>query len=294
MRYAILLVSILVGLASTAVAAAPTTSEFNVRDHGATGDGKTLDTDAINKAIDAAAANGGGTVRFPAGDYLSYSIHLKSHVALYLDAGSTIIAADPAPDLSVGYDPPEPIDPEADFYQDFGHSHWHNSLIWGEDVEDISITGPGTIYGRGLSRASGLRAKTVEEQAQRSAAGGKGPNPVPPLPDEAKAAIAAQGKGPFGYPGRELAPCRRRQQGHRPQELPQRHLPRLHHLPRRPLRHPRHRRAELDRRQPQDRHQTATASISTPVRTSASPTRPSTRPQTTPSASRRLTAWAAR
>ena len=69
-----------------------------MRAFGAVGDGKTLDTAAINKAIDAATAAGGGTVLFPAGNYLSYSIHLRSNVALYLDLGATIIAADaPAP-----------------------------------------------------------------------------------------------------------------------------------------------------------------------------------------------------
>ena len=55
---------------------------LDVRAFGATGDGKTLDTPAINQAIDAAAAAGGGIVRFPAGNYLSYSIHLKSHITL--------------------------------------------------------------------------------------------------------------------------------------------------------------------------------------------------------------------
>ena len=67
---------------------------LDVRTFGATGDGKTLDTPAINKAIDAAAAAGGGIVRFPAGNYLCYSIHLKSHITLYLDPGATIVAAD--------------------------------------------------------------------------------------------------------------------------------------------------------------------------------------------------------
>src|SRR2546423_7037094 len=68
---------------------------YDVRAFGAKGDGKELDTPAINKAIDAANAAGGGTVRFPAGDYLSVSIHLKSNVSLYLDQGATIVAADP-------------------------------------------------------------------------------------------------------------------------------------------------------------------------------------------------------
>src|SRR5688500_20281631 len=62
----------------------------DVRAYGAKGDGKALDTPAINRAIDAAASRGGGTVFFPGGDYLSVSIRLKSNVALYLNQGATI------------------------------------------------------------------------------------------------------------------------------------------------------------------------------------------------------------
>ncbi len=124
---------------------------LDVRTLGAAGDGKTVDTPAINRAIEAAAAAGGGVVRFPAGSYLCYSIHLKSHVTLYLDPGATIVAADtPALGASGGYDPPEPN--AWDKFQDFGHSHWHNSLIWGEELENISIEGQGLIWGKGLSR----------------------------------------------------------------------------------------------------------------------------------------------
>src|ERR1700744_5525487 len=67
---------------------------YNVKDYGAVGDGVNLDSKAITKAIDAAAAAGGGTVYIPAGNYLSGSIHLKSNVSLYLDQGATIIAAE--------------------------------------------------------------------------------------------------------------------------------------------------------------------------------------------------------
>jgi len=126
---------------------------FNVRSFGARGDDKTLDTPAINQAIDAAAAAGGGTVVFTGGSYLCYSVHLKSHVSLFLGPGATIVAADsPAGASSQGYDPPEPN--PWDQYQDFGHSHWHNSLIWGENISNISITGPGRIWGKGLSRGT--------------------------------------------------------------------------------------------------------------------------------------------
>src|SRR6266446_2991148 len=130
---------------------AATGNSLDVRTFGATGDGTTLDTPAINKAIDAAGAAGGGIVRFPAGSYLCYSIHLKSHITLYLDPGATIVAADaPAAGAGAAYDPPEPN--AWDKFQDFGHSHWHNSLIWGEDLENVSIEGQGLIWGKGLSR----------------------------------------------------------------------------------------------------------------------------------------------
>ncbi|GII23661.1 exo-poly-alpha-D-galacturonosidase [Planosporangium mesophilum] len=124
---------------------------FDVRRFGAKGDGVTIDTDAINRAIEAAAAPGpggkpGGTVYFPAGTYASYSIHLKSNVALYLAQNATVLAAAPA--NGKGYDPAEPG--AGNPYQDFGHSHWHNSLIWGEGLTNITIYGPGTIDGKGL------------------------------------------------------------------------------------------------------------------------------------------------
>jgi polygalacturonase len=121
---------------------------------GAKGDGKTLDTPAINRAIEAVAAAGGGTVHFPPGTYLSYSIHLKSNIVLYLSPGATILAADPpSPGNSGGYDAAEPN--AWDKFQDFGHSHWHNSLLWGEEIENVSILGPGLIWGKGLSRGTG-------------------------------------------------------------------------------------------------------------------------------------------
>ena len=64
---------------------------FDVRRFGAQGTGKVLDTDAVNRAIAAAAEAGGGTVYFPAGTYLCFSIRLKSNVSLYLDQGCTIL-----------------------------------------------------------------------------------------------------------------------------------------------------------------------------------------------------------
>jgi polygalacturonase len=126
-------------------------TEYNVRDYNAVGDGRTLDSPAINKAIDACAAAGGGTVVFPAGTYLSGSIHLKSNIHLFLDAGSVILGA---PQEMKAYDPAEPVDPNG--FQDGGHSFFHNSLIWGENLVNVSITGPGMINGGGLVSSSDL------------------------------------------------------------------------------------------------------------------------------------------
>ncbi|HUI57750.1 MAG TPA: glycoside hydrolase family 28 protein [Bryobacteraceae bacterium] len=120
---------------------------FDPGSYGAKGDGASLDTAAINKAIDAAHAAGGGTVYFTAGTYLSGSIHLLSNVAIYLAPGATILATDnPA-----AYDQPEPN--QWDKLQDYGHSHFRNSLMWGEGLENVSILGPGRIWGKGLARS---------------------------------------------------------------------------------------------------------------------------------------------
>ena len=164
--------------AATAAPQADAAGVYNVRAFGAKGDGKALDSPAVNRAIEAAAAAGGGTVRFPAGVYRSFSIRLKSNVSLYLDQGSTVLAADPR-DGDGKYDPPEP-NPH-DKYQDFGHSHWHNSLIWGEGVENVSILGPGLIWGKGLVRSGG-QSRTQEQNAALNAA----------RPNEPRQ--------PFGYP----------------------------------------------------------------------------------------------
>lgn len=127
--------------------AAPLKNAFyNVKDYGVKGDGTTLDTKMINSSIHAASEAGGGTVYFPAGDYFTGSIHLKSNITLYIEKGATLIAV-PAEDSSE-YDKAEmPINAQ---YQDFGHTRFHNSLIWGEHLHDVSIIGGGTIWGKGM------------------------------------------------------------------------------------------------------------------------------------------------
>ena len=132
-------------------------SVYNVRDYGAKGDGTTLDSPAINAAIEAAVKDGGGQVLLPAGTYLSGSIRLKSNIDLHLAAGATILAGS---ERGI-YDPSESFGgfPE---YQDGGHTYFHNSLIWAEGQTNVSITGHGMIDGKGLTRKDTETAGNIQ------------------------------------------------------------------------------------------------------------------------------------
>jgi polygalacturonase len=113
---------------------------FEVKDFGAKGDGRTNDTAAISKAIETASSGGGGNVHFPAGKYMVASARIRSNVRLMLDKDAVVEG------LKLGYDTPEPN--EFDKYQDFGHSHFHNAVLWGENVENFAIIG-GKVNGGG-------------------------------------------------------------------------------------------------------------------------------------------------
>jgi polygalacturonase len=121
---------------------------FNVRSFGAFGDGKHLDSPAINEAIRAASKAGGGTVLIPAGTYLSGSIHLTNNIHLFLGVGAVILGA---PQEMNAYDETELCEGTA--YQDGGHTYFHNSLLWGENLTNVVISGPGMINGGGLVRS---------------------------------------------------------------------------------------------------------------------------------------------
>jgi polygalacturonase len=178
-------------------------ASYDVRSFGATGDGKTVDTPAINKAIEAVAAAGGGTLIFPAGNYISFSIRLKSYVDIYLAQGATITAAEsPLPGQTTGYmggtyDPAEPKT-TYDAYQDYGHNHWHNSLFWGEDIHDFSITGPGLIFGKGLSFGAGPGRPPAAAGA--TGRGFSMERPAPPAGAAAAAPAQAPRPGRGNYP----------------------------------------------------------------------------------------------
>ena len=112
---------------------------FDVRDYGAVPDGKTKATAAIQKAIAAAAARGGGTIYFPAGQYLTGPIHLKSNITLFVDAGAVLKWSQDFDD----YLPMVRVRWEGTEVKTF------SPFIYGEKLENIAIHGRGLLDGQG-------------------------------------------------------------------------------------------------------------------------------------------------
>ena len=129
---------------------------FNVRDYGATGDGATLDTRGIQSAIDAAAQTGGGTVFVPAGKYFTGSIFLRDNITLFLDAGAILLGSENPADYPIVTMRWEGVTRET-----------HASLIAGDGLHHIALTGRGTIDGRGAIWWQKHRAKTLDAPRPR-------------------------------------------------------------------------------------------------------------------------------
>ena len=112
---------------------------YNVLDYGARNDGSEKATNAIAAAISAAAEGGGGTIYFPAGDYLTGPIHLKSNITLRIEAGAYIRFSDDFDD----YLPMVQSRYEGIMVKSF------SPLIYAYEVENIAIVGSGTLDGQG-------------------------------------------------------------------------------------------------------------------------------------------------
>lgn len=117
----------------------PAKRVYDPVDYGAVGDGQTLCTTAIQKAIDACAANGGGVVRLSGGKFLSGTIFMKSNVTLEIAEGSTLLGSTNLADY--------PVTVAA--YRSYTEHYTNKSLIYGENLENIAITGKGTFDGQG-------------------------------------------------------------------------------------------------------------------------------------------------
>jgi hypothetical protein len=109
---------------------------YNVINYDALGDGTTVNTKAIQAAIDAATAAGGGTVVVPPGGYVTGTIYLKDYVTLYLEPGATLFGSQDLSDY-----------PEMASHKRSGHLTRH--LVVAKGVHDIAIRGQGTIDGQG-------------------------------------------------------------------------------------------------------------------------------------------------
>jgi polygalacturonase len=120
---------------------------FDIRQSGATGDGKTFDTAAIQKALDACGAAGGGTVEFPAGTYLSRPLTIRTKTTLHLDAGAKLLASTNPMDFMKTPGDWLKAKSSGDFIP----------FIGGKDLTDVTFTGTGVIDG--TARSGGARRK---------------------------------------------------------------------------------------------------------------------------------------
>jgi polygalacturonase len=124
--------------------------DVDVTSAGVIGDGTTMNTITIQKAIDACAASGGGTIRFPAGNYLTGTIEIKSHVHLRLEKGATLLGSSDAKDY-------RNLDPLID---GLGHSLGY-ALIVAADADQVGIEGPGTVDGQGAKLKANQKPYTM-------------------------------------------------------------------------------------------------------------------------------------
>jgi len=127
--------------AASAAETAIRPGEFNVREFGARGDGQTLDTGALQKAIEACAQNGGGTVHLPPGRYLSGTLFLRSWVTLELAAGATLLGSRRLEDYP----------PTVSSIRSYTDIYTERSLIYGEDLEHVALQGRGVLDGQGAA-----------------------------------------------------------------------------------------------------------------------------------------------
>ena len=120
-------------------ASTPASRVFDIRNYGAAGDGTNSETSAINRAIADASDAGGGQVLFPPGRHLSGTIHLRSRVALFFEAGATLVGTTNLSEYE------QPVVPS--FMPEAKWGKWHRALVVGENVDDVAIGGPGVIDG---------------------------------------------------------------------------------------------------------------------------------------------------
>ena len=121
---------------------------FNINRFGAIGDGVTINTEAINKAIAACTESGGGTVIIPKGTYLSGTVFLESNITLFLEEGSMIKGC---LDLNTYAS----FNPRKEKPDKYNSGNWQNALILAVGVENVTIKGTGVIDGDHVTDENG-------------------------------------------------------------------------------------------------------------------------------------------
>ena len=116
----------------------PSDGIYNVKDFGAKGDGVSLDTAAINQTIEFCSQNGGGKVLIPPGVYLSGTIQLRSNIVFHIESGATISGSNNLEDYHSVQDEKR-------------RSQWFSSLILGDNVSNVEISGQGVVNGNNVS-----------------------------------------------------------------------------------------------------------------------------------------------
>jgi polygalacturonase len=160
------MLAVAVCLAVPALAGAQTTAShengiYDVRDYGAKGDGKTLDTSAIQAAIDACTAAGGGTVLLHGGDFLSGTIELKSNVTLRLSPSGRLLGSTQRTDY---------LNPDAMLKRGVGAGNGNIVLLFAANARNVTIEGRGSINGQGAAFYTGTGDGTAP---RGSKSGGK-------------------------------------------------------------------------------------------------------------------------
>lgn len=134
---------------------------YNVIDFGAIADGVTINSKAVQAAIDECSSQGGGTVLFADGEFVLSTVFLKSNVRIQIDKSAKLLGAPSFYD----YAPQEPVD--YPLYQDASHSYFDHSMFVGKNCDNIVFTGGGEIDMRSVWDEDNVRG-----------IGGRGPKPI--------------------------------------------------------------------------------------------------------------------
>ena len=147
-------------IALSLLALSASAETYNIKQLGADITGKVKCTDLINQTIEKANAEGGGTLYFPAGTYLTAAIHMKSNITLHVEAGATLLFSDKYED-----------------YLPFVYFRWEGTfmnsfspLIYARGAENVSIVGRGKLDGQGYAWWNAYKPQAGQDESARQEA----------------------------------------------------------------------------------------------------------------------------